>query len=80
MFGLKYKSAVAYDCRSTDEEYQSTFAEKCWSTKRCCCRSMWIVRSKSAGSEKSNDFSFFLLVLRGMHLKEIKKNFYQFFE
>ena len=33
-----------------------------------------------AGSEKSSDFSFLLLELRGMHLKETKKNFYQFFE
>ena len=37
--------------------------------------SLRIVRSKSAGSEDSNDFSLLLMILLGMHLKEIKKFF-----
>ena len=39
-----------------------------------------IVHSKSGGSKKSNDFFLLILVLLGMHLKEVKKNNYQFFE
>ena len=39
--------------------------------------SLWIVRSKSAGSANNSDFSLSLLVLLGMQLKEFKKLFYQ---
>ena len=34
-------------------------------------------RTKRAGSENSSDFSLLLLVLLGMHLKEIKKKNYE---
>ena len=40
--------------------------------------SLRIVRSKSAGSEKSRDFYLLLLVQLDMHLKDVKKKIYQF--